>query len=106
MKRKRKNEWYRRPKEEIVLEHLFTDGKSTVSIIESIVGETPWRIKPSEKVDKLIKCAEELGLNYLGSNQSFNQIPGIKTKEKQFEEYALEEFRRAIFHECGKQQYL
>ena len=45
MKRKRKNEWYRRPKEEIVLEHLFTDGGSTVSIIESIVGETPWRIK-------------------------------------------------------------
>ena len=106
MKPKRKNEWYRRPKEEIVLEHLFSDRNRTISIIESIVGETPWREKPSEKVGKLINFAENIGLKYLASNQSFNQIPGIKTKEKQFEEYAMEEFRRAIFHECGKQQYL
>jgi len=106
MKRKRKNEWYRRPKEEIVLEHLFSDGSRTISIIESIVGETPWKEKPSEKVGKLINFAESIGLKYLASNQSFNQIPGIKTKEKRFEEYAMEEFRRAIFHECGKQQYL
>lgn len=106
MKIKRKNEWYRRPKEEIVLEHLFSDGNRTISIIESIVGETPWKEKPSEKVGKLINFAESIGLKYLASNQSFNQIPGIKTKEKRFEEYAMEEFRRAIFHECGKQQYL
>ena len=101
MKSKRKNEWYRRPKEEIVTEHLFLDGNKTVSIIESVVGETPWKEKPSEKVIQLIRFAESLGLKYLDSHQTHNQIPGIKTKEKQFEE-----FRRAIFHECGAQDYL
>jgi len=106
MKKKTSREWYRKPREQIILEHLFSDGNRTISIIESIVGETPWKEKPSEKVGKLTRFAEELGLKYLGSNQSFNQIPGIKTKEKRFEEYAIEEFRRAIFHECGKQQYL
>ena len=39
MKTKRKNEWYRRPKEEIVTEHLFLDGDKTISIIESVVEE-------------------------------------------------------------------
>ena len=106
MKSKRKNEWYRRPKEEIVTEHLFLDGDKTVSIIESVVGKTPWKEKPSEKVIQLIRFAESLGLKYLDSHQTHNQIPGIKTKEKQFEEFAKEEFRRAIFHECGAQDYL
>ena len=55
MKTKRQNEWYRRPKEEIVLERLFSDGNRTVSIIEAIVGENPWKEKPSEKVGKLIR---------------------------------------------------
>ena len=106
MKSKRKNEWYRRPKEEIVTEHLFLDGDKTVSIIESVVGETPWNEKPSEMVIQLLSFAESLGLTYLHSHQTHNQIPGIKTKEKQFEEFAKEEFRRAIFHECGAQDYL
>ena len=106
MKKKTSREWYRKPKEQIILEHLFSDGNRTISIIESIVGETPWKEKLSEKVGKLIRFAESIGLNYLAWNQSFNQIPGIKTKEKQFEEYAMEELRKAVFYECGKQQYL
>ena len=106
MKTKRKNEWYRRPKEEIVTEHLFLDGDKTVSIIESVVGETPWKEKPSEKVIQLIRFDESLRLKYLDSRQTHNQIPEMKTKEKQFEEFAKEEFRRAIFHECGAQDYL
>ena len=106
MKKKISREWYRKPKEQIILEHLFSENNRTISIIEILEGETPWRLQPSEKVFKLRIYAEELGLKYLGSNQSFNQIPGIKTKEKQFEEYAMEELRKAVFYECGKQQYL
>ena len=107
MKRKRQNEWYRRPKEEIILEHLFSDGDVTMSIILGVQGETPWRINPyTEKISKLLKYAGDLGLNLLGVNQNFRPIPGIKTKRVQEEERLEEEFRRAIFYECGAQQYL
>lgn len=100
MKRKRQNEWYRRPKEEIILEHLFSDGDVTMSIILGVQGETPWRINPyTEKISKLLKYAKELDLNFLGVKQGFNPIPGIKTKRVQEEERLEEEFRRAIFYE-------
>lgn len=106
-KTKRKNEWYRRPKEEIVLEHLFSDGDVTMSIILGVQGETPWRINPyTEKISKLLKYAEELGLNLLDVKQGFNPIPGIKTKRVQEEERLEEEFVKAVFYECGAQQYL
>ena len=107
MKTKRQNEWYRRPKEEIILEHLFSDGDVTMSIILGVQGEMPWRINPyTEKISKLLKYAEGLGLNLLGVNQNFRPIPGIKTKRVQEEERLQEEFVKAIFYECGAQQYL
>lgn len=107
MKTKRQNEWYRRPKEEIILEHLFSDGDVTMSIILGVQGETPWRINPyTEKISKLLKYAKELGLNLLGVNQNFRPISGIKTKRVQEEERLEEEFVKAIFYECGAQQYL
>lgn len=107
MKNKRQNEWYRRPKEEIITEHLYSDGDNTMSIILGVKGETPWRINPySDKVKKLLKYAEELGFNLLDVKQDFIQIDGIKTKRVQEEERFEKEFRKAVFYECGAQQYL
>ena len=69
---KRQNEWYIRPKEEIILEHSFSDGDVKMSIILGVQGETPWRINPyTEKISKLLKYAEKLGLNLLDVKQSF-----------------------------------
>ena len=107
MKTKRKNEWYRRPKEEIIVEHLFSDGDVTMSIILGVQGETPWRINPyTEKISKLLKYAEKLGLNLLDVKQGLNPIQGIKTKRVQEEERLEEEFVKAVFYECGAQDYL
>ena len=101
MKTKRQNEWYRRPKEEIIVEHLFSDGDVTMSIILGVQGETPWRINPyTEKISKLLKYAEKLGLNLLDVKQGFNPI------RVQEEERLEEEFVKAVFYECGAQDYL
>ena len=107
MKGKKERYWYRRPKEEIVLEHLFSDGDVTMSIILGVQGETPWRINPyTKKISKLLKYAEELGLNFLDVKQCFNPIPGIKTKRVQEEERLEEEYVKSIFYACGAEQYL
>ena len=107
MKGKKERYWYRRPKEEIILEHLFSDGDVTMSVILGVQCETPWRINPyTEKISKLLKYAEKLGLNLLDVKQCFNSIPGIKTKRVQEEERLEEEFVKAIFYECGAQEYL
>lgn len=60
----------------------------------------------SEKFKKLIDYAESLGLEYKGINLYRDKIEGIPTKKKQTEKYVKEEFRKAIFHECGAQAYL
>ena len=104
---KKEKYWYRKPQEEIVIEHLYSDGDNTMSIILGVKGETPWRINPySDKVKKLLKYAEELGFNLLDIKQDFRQIEGIKTKKVQEQEKWEEEFRKAVFYECGAQQYL
>lgn len=105
-KRTTKRTWYRKPQHEIIDEYLLVDGEQTISIIVSTKGKSPWRTKPNEKVFQLIDDARSLGLKFLGEHRTYEEIPGIKTKAVQEEEYALEEFRKAIFYECGAQQYL
>ena len=99
--------WYRKPKERIVIEHLFLDGDSTISIIESVEGENPWVIPSSEKVrDLMIYAQDNLGLKFLSSRRISERVPGVLTKKQQAIENFNNQFRQAIFCECGAQQYL
>ena len=85
---------------------VIVDENTTVSIIEAVEGETPWRIPTSEKVKKLIRYADSLGLKHLNSHQEFETVPGILTKEQQAIKDFENQFREAIFYGCGAQQYL
>ena len=107
-KKKTERYWYRRPREEIITEHLYSDGNEvTVGIVVGVCGETPWRINSyTDKVKKLLMTADRLGFKLLDVHQEFKQIEGIKTKKVQEQERWEEEFRKAVFYECGAQQYL
>lgn len=105
---KKEKYWYRKPQEEIITEHLYSDGEDvTMSIVLRVQGETPWKINAyNERVKKLLDTASQLGFKLLDVHQDFRQIEGIKTKRVQAEEKWEEEFRKAVFYECGAQQYL
>ena len=105
---KNKRTWYRKPKNVIVDEILLKDGKTEFLISSAHITEEYCYEDNSglEKLQKLVAFAESIGLEIILDRHYIDKMEGIKTKEKQFEEYSLEEFRRAIFYECGKQQYL
>lgn len=109
-KQKRENEWYRKPKHQMIFEAAFTDKedkKSTIEIVR-VVEDDNFIIDAAytEKFRKLIDYAESLGLEYHGTHVCRDRIEGVLTKKKQAEKYAMEEFTKAIFHECGAQAYL
>lgn len=102
MKKTTKRTWYKKPKTEYLCEYIFVgqDGKPINFVAEETVKG------PTEETKRLIRVLQENGFTYIHDKSFINVIPGIKTKEEQFKDYALEEFRKAIFYECGAQQYL
>ena len=107
MKKLKKNRiWYRKPQSEIIDTFFFSDGDQIVNILVSTKGDSPWRKCDNEKVWQLVTAAKNLGFKFLGDRRDYNEIEGIKTKAVQEEEYVKEEFRKAIFHSCGKHLYV
>ena len=107
MKKKNKIEryWYRAPKHKAYAETVFQNDIHLIIPVYDASKELDIA-KAAEFEKEVIKLAAKFELAFLDTKTFYEDTEAIKTKKVQEQERFEEEFRKAVFYECGAQEYL
>lgn len=105
MKSKRERYWYRAPKHKAYAETIFENDIHLIVPVYDASKELD--VEMARKFEQAVmRLATKYRIKFIDTKTFYEDTEGIKTKKVQEQERFEEEFRKAVFYECGAQQYV